>query len=294
VSKNCKGLLLLVFIVALAACKPSGGAQPGGHEAVKRYELKGKVVEVNVPKKRVTVAHEEIPNYMESMTMPFAIRDNEMLNALAPGDVITGLLIVENNQSWIEVHSIVKQPEPIPGASAAPQVRPGDEVPNVELLNQDSNPITIRQFRGKLLMLTFIYTRCPLPDYCILMSENFGAVSKELANKPELKKQVRLLSVSLDPAFDKPPVLKSYGTNYMSRFTKTDFNLWSFATGNEADIRHFAGFFGLTYRSENNQIVHSLRTALIDKEGKVLEVFDDNEWKPQDAMNLIEKYFKQN
>ena len=281
--------LLLGCIVSLMACKPPASPRPGRADAVERYELKGKVVAVDAAKKRVTIAHDAIPDYMDAMTMPFAIRDEEMLGALSPGDTVTGVLIVENNVSWISVQSIVKSPEPIPGATPGLEVKKGDEAPDIELINQDGKKTNLYAKRGKFLLLTFIYTRCPLPDFCILMSENFGQISKVVASRPDLRKNVHLLSLSLDPAYDKPEVLQAYGKNYMSRFTKTDFTLWEFATGNDADIRRLAGFFGLTYMQENNQIVHSLRAVFIDREGKVAEVFKDNEWKPEDAIKMLEK-----
>ena len=280
--------LLLGCIFSHLACKPPASPRPGRTDAAERYELKGKVVAVDVAKKRVTITHDAIPNYMDSMTMPFAIRDEEMLAALSPGDTVTGVLVVENNVSWISVQSIVKSPEPIPGATPGLEVKKGDEVPDIELINQDGKKTNLRAKRGKFLLLTFIYTRCPLPDFCILMSENFGQISKVIAGRPDLRKNVRLLSLSLDPAYDKPEVLQAYGKNYMSRFTKTDFTLWEFATGNDADIRRLAGFFGLTYMQENNQIVHSLRTVFIDREGKVAQVLADNEWTPAEAIKVLE------
>jgi protein SCO1/2 len=283
-------LIFLACVFGLSSCRPATNSPAGNPDAAQRYDIKGVVKSVDAAKKRVTLAHEEIPNYMDAMTMPFAVRDEEMLAALAPGDTVTGALAVENNVSWLEIRAITKTPEPIPGASPAPsQAQAGDAVPDIELINQDGQKRKLSQMRGKNLALTFIYTRCPLPDYCILMSENFGQMSKEIARRPELRQKTRLLSVSLDPEFDKPSVLKTYGQAYMSRFTKTDFGLWEFATGKDEEIRKLAGFFGLTYMKENNQIVHSLRAAFIDADGKIRQVFEGNEWKPEEAVKLLEQ-----
>lgn len=281
--------LALFLCLLTAACRPTANNGPGASDAAQRYPLKGKVVSVDKSKKRAMIDHEPIPNYMEAMTMAFAIRDAEMLNNMGAGDVVTGDLVVENNVSWLEIKSLVKPSEPIPGATPMPEAKAGDEVPDVQLFNQDGKKFNLKDLRGQTVLLTFIYTRCPLPDYCILMSEHFGQISKELAQKPALKGKVRLLSISLDPAFDRPEVLKTYGQNYMSRFTKTDFNLWTFAVADEAALKPFAGFFGLTYRPENNQIIHSLRTIAIDPQGKIIRIFAGNEWQPTDALAVVAK-----
>lgn len=283
---------LLPWALALTfalACHRAPNSAPGAADAARRYDLEGKVIAVDKAKKRVTLEHKAIPGYMEAMTMPFAIRDEEMLGILAPGDQVVGKLVVENNLSWIEVQAVTKPSEPIPGATPAPEAQPGDEAPNVGLTNQDGQKINLRQYRGKNVLLTFIYTRCPLPDFCILMSENFGQISREIAARPDLKSRTHLLSISIDPAFDKPEVLKTYGQNYMGRFTKVDFKLWEFATGDPAEIRRFADFWGLTYQPDGNQIVHSLRTVFIDAQGKVVQVFSGNEWKPAEALAVVER-----
>jgi protein SCO1/2 len=278
-------VLLLFVIFALAGCQTGRQAT----DAAKRYELTGRVVAVDVAKRRATVAHDEIPGYMDAMTMPLAVKDTEMLQALTPGDKISGFLVVENNVSWLEILSVAKAPEPIPGATPGPEAKPGDDAPDVKLVNQDGHTVRLSQYRGQTVLLTFIYTRCPLPDYCILMSENFGQVSKAIAARPDLRGKVRLLSISFDPEFDRPATLKTYGQTYMSRFTKTDFNLWTFATGEADEIRRFAGFFGLVYRQEDKQIVHSLRTIAVNPQGKVEQVFSGNEWKPEDAVAVLER-----
>ena len=237
---NFAGIATVLALALLIACRPNATPAPRTSATAQRYDLKGKVISVDKPQKRVTLR----------MGQPS---------------------------------------EPIPGATPAPEVKAGDEVPNVELTNQDGKKITLRQYRGKIVLLTFIYTRCPLPDYCILMSENFGEISKVVAARPKLKSKVHLLSVSFDPDFDTPEVLKTYGKNYMGRFTPVDFKLWEFASGNAADIKNFASFFGLAYFPQNNQINHSLRTIFIDPRGKVAQVFSGNEWKPAEAVALLEK-----
>jgi protein SCO1/2 len=143
------------------------------------------------------------------------------------------------------------------------------------------------RYRGKALLVTFIYTRCPLPDYCILMSDNFKEVEERLRRNPELYAKTDLVSVSIDPEHDTPAVLAAYGRSLMP--TETRFDHWQFVTGAPDKIREFAAFFGLSYEVDSGQIVHSLRTAVIDPRGNVVEVFKGNEWTPDDAVASLRK-----
>ena len=178
----------------------------------KRYELKGKVLTVEKDKHLVTVAHEEIKDFMQAMTMPFTVRDEWAFDVLAAGDQITAVLVVDGTESWLENIVITKgSPEPATGASPAGLgAKPGDEIPDFFLVNQNNQPIHIAQYRGKALLLTFIYTRCPLPEYCTLMSNNFSLIDRELQKQPEIHEKVHLLSVTIDPDYDTPAVLRSY------------------------------------------------------------------------------------
>lgn len=288
-------LLLTLFFLSLAsfACRATGGdlASPNA----RRYDLKGKVVSVDKAENRVSVQHEEIPGYMDAMTMPFAVRKNDYwaLDVLKPGDKVTASLVVDGGLSWIE--NIVITQESATGAGSPaeksdtqPEAQAGDEVPNFSLINQDGKQIRLAQYRGRALILTFIYTRCPLPDYCPLMSNNFAAMERELKKNQALYDRTHLLSISFDTAYDTPKVLKSYGGAYTENYTNEKFTHWEFATGTPEEIRDIAGFFGLRYYNESNQIVHGLRTAIITPEGKVYRVYRGNEWKPEEALGDIQ------
>ena len=158
------------------------------------------------------------------------------------------------------------------------------------MTNQDGKQTSLKELRGeRALLFSFIYTRCPLPDYCILMSENFGELSKQIAADAPLKSRAKLLSLSIDPARDTPEVLRQYGSNYMQRFTKLDFNLWTFAVAAPEDIKQFAARFGLSFFNENNQIIHSLRTVLVKPDGTIAKIYTGNEWKPAEVLADLKK-----
>jgi protein SCO1/2 len=159
---------------------------------------------------------------------------------------------------------------------------PGEDVPDFGLVNQDGQKIHLRQFRGKPLLLTFIYTRCPFPDYCLRLSHDFLEVMQRLQKSSQAFNNTRLLSISIDPETDTSAVLRSYGEGYVAGIDPT-FQHWEFATGSPEEVRKAADFFGLAYNQKDGQIVHSLSTVLIGKDGKVVKVYSGNDWKPEDV-----------
>lgn len=286
-------LTLLLLSLAFFACGRAGDKEVASPNA-KRYDLKGKVVSVNKAENRVTVEHEEIPDYMDAMTMPFAVRKNDYwaLDVLKPGYKLTAVLVVDGGLSWIENIVITEESAagtgPAEDSNAPPEAAAGDALPDFSLINQDGKAIRMAQYKGRVLLLTFIYTRCPLPDYCPLMSNNFAALERELKKNQSLYDRTHLLSISFDTEYDTPKVLKSYGGAYTENYTSEKFAHWEFATGTPEEIRDIAGFFGLRYYKESDQIVHGLRTAIITPEGKVYKVYRGNEWKPEEALRDIE------
>jgi protein SCO1/2 len=251
--------------------------------------LKGRVVSVDRAKGEATVEHEDIPGYMPSMTMDFPVRDAEALKAMEPGDRVQGALVVTDDAYWLDSPVVTKaQPDSRPGgpapAAQAPgprEPKEGDEIPDVKLVNQDGRRFDTRDLKGRAVAVTFIYTRCPLPDQCPLLSANFARLNAALASDPELRRGARLLSVTLDPEYDKPEVLRAYGATYAGG----RFDGWDFATGDPAEVRRFAEFFGLVYKAEGGQVTHSLRTAVVTPDGKLHKVYRGNEWKPEDVLN---------
>ncbi len=276
------------MLLLLAGCGPTDSS------TAKRYDLEGKVVAVEKDKKLVTVAHEDVKNLMPAMTMEFSVPAAWVYEVpLMPGDRITATLVVDGLKHWLEDVVIAKQPTDSAGGSPTARVeaQPGEEVPDHRLVNQDGKTIRLKDYRGKALLLTFIFTRCQMPDQCTLMSNNFAAIDRELQKQPELRAKTHLLSVSFDPDYDTPKVLRSYGAAYTGKYSDETFAHWEFASGSADQLKGLAEFFGLTYTkgaSGQDQIVHSLRTALIGPDGKIVKVYRGNEWKPDEALKEIQ------
>jgi protein SCO1/2 len=255
----------------------------------KRFELQGKVVAVNRDKSEVTISHGDIKGYMPGMTMPFKVPSQADLQILAPDDQVTATLVVDGSHTWLEDLIITRQSAYAPAMPTVAQAKEGDEVPNFTLRNQDDREIRIHNYRGKALLLTFIYTRCPVPDYCTLMSNNFADVERALGQDPELYGKTHLLSISIDPEYDTPKVLRSYGSAHTGRYEKETFAHWEFAAGTKDQVKEIAQFFGLAYFPDKDQIVHSLRTVIVNPDGKVAKIFGGNEWKPGEAVDELKK-----
>ena len=274
--------IILAFILSLTlftgtACRRRSSANE------KRFDLKGKVVVVEVDKHLVTIAHEEIKGFMPAMTMPFMLPDESTLQFLATGDEISATLVVDGAQSWLENVTITRQSSDPSATTGATEAKEGDEVPDYRLVNQDNKEFRLHNFRGKALLLTFIYTRCPLPEYCNLMSTNFAEVDRELQKDKNVYSKTHLLSITIDPEYDTPKVLRSYGSAHTERYESETFEHWDFATGTKDQIKGVAQFFGLRYFQDNDQIVHGLRTVIIGPDGKVVKVYRDNQWKPAEV-----------
>ena len=274
-------VLLMMCVCFSGACRRSGNE--------KRFDFKGKVVAVEPEKHLVTVSHEDIKGYMPAMTMPFTVRSEADLQIIAPDDEITATLVIDGKHSWLEDLIITRQSAIAPALPGVKMAKEGDEVPNFTLRNQDDREIHIKDYRGKALLLTFIYTRCPVPDYCTLMSDNFAQIDRALGQDAELYSNTHLLSISIDPEYDTPKVLRSYGAAHTERYQNETFAHWEFATGTNEQVKEIAQFFGLNYFPEKDQIIHALRTVIIDPHGKVAKIYSGNEWKPEEVVDEIKK-----
>ena len=276
-----------VFLSVMALSLLFGTACRRGNE--KRYDLKGKVVAVDQEKHLVTVSHEDVKGYMPAMTMPFTVANESDLQIIAPDDEITATLVIDGKHSWLEDLIITRQSATAPAMPGAQMAKAGDEVPNFTLLNQDNRHIHIKDYRGKTLLLTFIYTRCPVPDYCTLMSDNFQQIDRALGQDPELYGKTHLLSISIDPEYDTPKVLRSYGAAHTERYQNETFAHWEFAGGTKEKVKEIAQFFGLTYFPEKDQIIHALRTVIVDPQGRVAKIYGGNDWKVEEVVQEIKK-----
>ena len=220
---------------------------------------------------------------MPGMTMPFQVgRDEDWIfGKIAPGDHIHATLVMTDHAELQDI-SFTQGGDSSDGTSSVRMPEEGDDVPDFTLVNQSGKSIHLDQFRRKPLLLTFIYTRCPVPDFCLLMSNNFSEVMKQLQKNPTAFEKAQLLSISIDPAYDTPSVLRSYGARYVGKADPT-FQHWEFASGSPEEVRKAADFFGLSYNQKQGQIVHTLRTVLIGADGKIAKVYSGNQWKPDEV-----------
>jgi protein SCO1/2 len=231
------------------------------------------------------------------MMMPYKLKDPIVATELHPGDEITATILADKDTdgqySNVVLDNIVIVGQARPDYKPAVQYhvpKAGDAVPDFKLLNQSGRMIHLGEFKGKVLLLTFIYTRCPLADYCPRMSHNFADVDRALAKDPKVYKQTHLLSISFDPAYDTPKVLRSYGGAYTGQYTKEKFLHWDFAAPPEKELAAVTEYFdvGVT-PGENKTLTHSLSTVLIGKDGKVIAWYPTNDWKPADIVAQVKQ-----
>ncbi|HXI24251.1 MAG TPA: SCO family protein [Pyrinomonadaceae bacterium] len=275
-------LLLFGFVLISFSCN----RQPRNE---KRYPIEGKIIAVNKTDRTATINHKDIAGYMPGMTMEFKIKNDADLEIMKAGDQITGTLVVDDISSWVEITSIAEGGAQLTPTSAVPgEPKPGDAIPDFQLVNQDGKPIHLSQYAGKALALTFVYTRCPQPDQCTLLSNNFAAIDSELQKQPDVYAKTHLLTISFDPDYDSPRVMRSYGASHTGRYSDETFQHWEFATGSSDEVKGIAQFFGLRYfhdtESGEDQVIHSLRTAVIGTDGKLVKLYRGNEWKPAEIV----------
>jgi protein SCO1 len=287
--------LFLAFVV-LAGCHSSQNSetQATANADVTVYHLRGKVVSTDVAHGIVVLDHEAIPGFMEAMTMPYQLKDPGIVSDLHPGDMITADVLVSKSaqQTVLLDHIVVvaqAKPDYKPGVVYHVPA-PGDKVPDFRLRNQDGREIHLGQFRGKMLLLTFIYTRCPLPNFCPLVTRNFAAINSQLKADPGLYAKTHLLSVSFDPEHDTPARLRAYGATYIGDDAKSAFAHWDFAVPAQPVLLEMAKFFdvGITHGA-NDTITHTLSTTLIGPDGKVVQFYPGNEWTPEQVMADVKK-----
>jgi protein SCO1/2 len=276
-------VFLIAAVLLFTAC--------GSQSKQRTYAVHGQVVSVTPDRQEATVKHGEIAGLMPAMTMPYKIKEKAELNAVKPGDVIDATLtIVENDAFLTGVRKVGEAPleEAPPEATAVTStprpelLKPGDVVPDSTFVDQDGRRRSFNSFRGSMVVLTFIYTRCPLPTFCPMMDRHFVTIQEHLHDDPALK-NVHLVTVSFDPAYDTPDVLKKH-----ARELNADLHRWTFLTGDAEAIGKFGGRFGIFVTRASNDprdITHNLRTAIIGPDGKLIKVYTGNEWTPEEILN---------
>lgn len=271
---KCTVLLLLVLMCFLA-CTRQG--------PIKRYSLKGKVVSVDKQAGMLNVDSENIPGFMSAMIMPYEVRPQSKLDQLKAGDAITADVVVQGKKYWLENINITGTTTPAPASSTFHVPEPGEEVPNFRLVNQDGKSVSLRDYRGHALLVTFIYTRCPFPEYCPLLAHKFTEVHEQVRSNG----RARLLSISFDPQHDTPAVLRAYGMKLVSTNGQGTFKTWEFVVPSKSDLPKIANFFGLAYSNDNGAFTHSLSTAVIGPDGRVFKWYHGSDWQTAEAVKDI-------
>ena len=286
----------LLAVFSLVACRSGkeDAVPSASPSSFKVYKLRGKVVSADAAKGEVTVDHEAIPGFMEAMTMPYKLKDSNIATELHPGDVITAdVLVSQGSDAAVLLDHIVVVAQAKPDYRPAVSYHvpaPGDVVPDFKLRNQDGHVIRVNQFRGKRLLVTFIYTRCPLPNFCPLVTRNFAVIEKQLSASPQLRGKTHLLCVSFDPEYDTPERLRAYGASYIGSEAKDAFADWDFAVPEKPVLLEMAKFFDVGITNEADQtITHTLSTTLIGPDGKVIRFYPGNDWTSEQVLNDVKQ-----
>ena len=257
--------LLIIALAALPSC-------------ARHYRAQGIVLAVDRNAQRVTISHREIPGYMEAMAMPFHAESERELDPLTPGSRIQFELKVRGGATAVS-HIRVQQlaTGDVPVQKPQETIAVGETMPDFTLTAQDGRPVRLSDYRGQLVAIDFIYTRCPLPDVCPRLSANFARLQKRLGSR------VALLTITLDPEYDTPAVLSEYAQRWQA-----DPHVWRFLTGAPYDVEKVARRFGVVYWAEENAITHTSSTAVIDRAGKLAALVEGSAFTSQQLLDLVE------
>jgi protein SCO1/2 len=268
---------IILMVVAAAAC-----SQP---PEPKRYEVRGQILSFDPQRNEVVMDHEDIEGFMPAMVMPYKVQDPSLLEGKTPGDMVTATLVVEEVDAYLTTltttgHEPIKTPAAGPLITDADVLKDGDVVPDHALVDQTGKPLSMQSLRGHRVALTFMYSRCPLPDFCPLMDKHFASVQEQIRTSPDLA-DVRLVSVTIDPAFDTPAVLARHATTLGA-----DPARWHFATGQADDVLAFAKRFGVIAEPGETAValVHNLSTAVIDPQGRLVKAYSGKMWSPTELV----------
>ena len=278
--------LPLLFVLGLLA------------RSIQRYEVTGLVLTVDIPHRTVLVSHDPIPGFMDAMTMPYRVDNPRVLDTLKAGEKIEFTLVVGKTSSYItnvhvrEYDSWERDPaqnrrlalldEAMRSkAGSASTLSIGQTVSDFSLVDQTNRPVTLSEFRGKVVAITFIYTRCPLPDYCVRLSNNFAQLQKRFNTR--MGRDLVLLSITFDPDHDSPDVLAKYAETW-----KANVDGWRFLTGTLSNVKQVCGMFGMNFWPDEGLLTHSLHTAIVDREGKLVANIEGNQFTAVQLGDLVE------
>lgn len=288
-----KALSLALAVVCVSCSKQSENfsTEKSGNTNQQIFQVKGVIEEIKPGGKTAIIKHEEIPNYMAAMTMEFETKNTNELRGLQPGDSISFRMIVTEDDGWIDqVKKLNVPPTETPSRATFRRVRDvdplseGDPLPEYHFTNELGKAVSLSQYKGDAIAITFIFTTCPFPTMCPRLSQNFAETEKKLKEMPDAPKNWRLLTISFDPEKDTVAVLKNYAERY-----KYDPKHSSFLTGDLMEITAIAEQFGQTFWREGGSISHNVRTVVIDPDGRVQKIIPENKWTSDELVAEIVK-----
>jgi protein SCO1/2 len=279
--------LTLAFASAIAS------AACGAGTASRQYQVRGQVISVDRVKSQITIKHEDIRGFMPAMTMTFNVSDQRLLDGRQPGELITAALVVDGSTGFLSAiqHTGTAPLAETPPPAPVDVLRDGDEVPDAEFSDEHGRPRRFSEWRGQAVAVTFIYTRCPLPDFCPLMDRNFREVQTEIERDASLRERAHLVSVTFDPVFDTPQVLAAHSTRAGAEPAR-----WTMLTGERDRLDRFTSRFGVSVIRRDTpgaEIVHNLRTAVIDPRGRIVTILSGNEWTPSELLGHLKGALRQ-
>jgi protein SCO1/2 len=250
----------------------------------RHYTTTGLVIAVNPTGASATISHDAFPCLMDAMVMPFDMRGQARRASLTPGDRVRVRLAVKGTESWVDRVEVLSAAPVDAGLQQTPAAsmltRVGSAVPDFELIDQAGEALTLSSLKGKVVAVTFIYTRCPLPDYCPRMVENFRAIRDRFAAR--MDRDLALLTISFDPKYDTPGTLARYAAQRRAGGPG-----WHFLTGDPARIERVCDAFGIQYWADEGLITHSLETAVIDRDGRLRATVEGKDFTPQQLGDLV-------
>jgi len=264
--------------------------------AAQRYSGSGLTISVDRAKRTIVISHDSIGGYMDAMVMPFRVRDVASMNGLVAGTRVDFTLVVDSGSSWIEgLHAVPfrsseRDPEQarrlgviesIIGKGGANQLSPGQPVPDFSLPDQDNRMTALSGFSGKVVVVNFVYTRCPLPDYCFRLSNNLSQMRKRFADR--MGRDLILLTITFDPVRDTPAVMANY-----AHIWNADPKTWHFLSGTPAEVQRVCGMFGVAAWQDEGILTHSLHTVVIDRNRKLAANLEGNGYSAKQLGDLVE------
>jgi len=268
---SCFRVFVAILVVSSAGC-------------ASHHTSTGLVLRVDPPAATVTISHDAFPDYMNAMVMPFDLKGSARTAKLTPGDRVKFRLAVKGSHSWVdrvEVVSAAPVDAGLQNTPAVPVLVPvGTAMPDFELTDQSNKPVALSSLKGKVVAVTFIYSRCPLPDYCPRMVENFRAVRARFADR--MDRDLVFLTISFDPRYDTPEILAKYAASQRAGGPG-----WHFLTGDPKNVERVCNAFGIQYWAEEGLITHSLQTAVIDRDGRLAATVEGKDFTPAQLGDLV-------